>query len=390
MPTADLLAPTFWGDVDGMHAFFTEARAAGPVWRDEANQLWAVVRHAELLDVERRAEVFTSRPAYRSWGSPDEMDMIAQDDPEHLAQRRVVSARFTPRSIQSITPTLERLVHHCVDELVATAERDGDAEVVDALAAQLPGRLTANLLGFPEDRWRDVKSWSERLMRIDQAAADMDVAMGMGAAIGEFAELLDATATARRGCPAEDLVSDWVGADFSEIQLVHETGLFISGGAETTRTVIARGLRVLADHPDQWEAAAADPDLVPGLVEEIIRWVTPLNNFFRTAARPARIGTTDVAAGDRICLVYPSANRDETVFTDPFRFDIRRSPNPHVAFGHGTHFCLGVNLARTELRILFGALTRRITDLRVVTEPDIEPNVFAGAVRSFRIGFHLR
>jgi cytochrome P450 family 142 subfamily A polypeptide 1 len=390
MPTADLLAPTFWADVDGMHAFFTDARAAGPVWRDEANGLWAVIRHAELLDVERRAGVFTSRPAYRSWGSVDEMNMIAQDDPEHLAQRRVVSARFTPRAIQSVAPTLERLVDLCVDELVATVARDGDAEVVDALAAQLPGRLTATLLGFPEDRWRDIKSWSERLMRIDSAMTDMDVMLGMGSAIQEFAQLLDATATERRGCPMDDLVSDWVAADFDPAQLVHETGLVISGGAETTRTVIARGLRVLADHPDQWDAAAADPDLVPGLVEEIIRWVTPLNNFFRTAAGPARIGTTDVAAGDRICLVYPSANRDETMFTDPFRFDIRRSPNPHVAFGHGTHFCLGVNLARTELRILFGALTRRITNLRVVTEPDIEPNVFAGAVRSFRLAFDLR
>ena len=163
--------------------------------------------------------------------------------------------------------------------------RDGDAEVVDALAAQLPGRLTATLLGFPEDRWRDVKSWSERLMRIDSAMTDMDVMLGMGSAIQEFAELLDATATDRRGCPMDDLVSDWVAADFDPAQLVHETGLVISGGAETTRTVIARGLRVLADHPDQWEAAAADPDLVPGLVEEIIRWVTPLNNFFRTASR---------------------------------------------------------------------------------------------------------
>jgi cytochrome P450 family 142 subfamily A polypeptide 1 len=147
---------------------------------------------------------------------------------------------------------------------------------------------------------------------------------------------------------------------------------------------------VLADHPDQWEAAADDPALVPGLVEEIIRWVTPLNNFFRTAATGTRIGDADVAAGDRICLVYPSANRDETVFADPFVFDIRRAPNPHVAFGGGTHFCLGVNLARTELRILFRELTRRITNLRVVTEPDIEPNVFAGAVRSFRIAFDVR
>ena len=147
---------------------------------------------------------------------------------------------------------------------------------------------------------------------------------------------------------------------------------------------------MLADHPDQWDAAATDPSLVPGLVEEVIRWVTPLNNFFRTAVVDTLIGDQPIAPGDRICLVYPSANRDERVFDDPFRFDIRRSPNRHVAFGSGTHFCLGVNLARTELRMLFGALTERLTNLRVVSEPDIEPNIFAGAVRSFRVAFEPR
>ncbi len=388
--TPDLLAPAFWADLDAMHEFFTAARAAGPVWRDEANGLWAVVRHAEVLEVERGSAVFRSRPGYRSFENTDEADMIAKDDPEHLAQRRVVSAKFAPRSVQAMAPMLDALIRELVDGAVDAMAREGDVEIVDALAAQLPSRLTAQLLGFPEDQWQDIKSWSERLMRIDSAPTDMDVAMGLVSAIQEFAAVIDETATARRGCPADDLISSWVGADFDPITMVHETGLFISGGAETTRTVIARGLRVLADHPDQWEAAAADPSLIPGLVEELLRWVTPLNNFFRSAAADTQIGGQAVAAGDRICIVYPSANRDERVFDDPFRFDIRRSPNPQVAFGHGTHFCLGVNLARTELRMLFGALTQRITNLRVVTEPDIEENIFAGAVRSFRLAFDPR
>ncbi len=127
-----------------------------------------------------------------------------------------------------------------------------------------------------------------------------------------------------------------------------------------------------------------------GLVEEIIRWVTPLNNMFRVVVTDDRIGGQPVQAGDRVMLAYPSANRDEAVFDEPFRFDIRRSPNPHVAFGQGTHFCLGANLARLELRLLFGALTRRWTALRVVTAPDIEPNIFAGAVRRFDLAFDLR
>ena len=209
-------------------------------------------------------------------------------------------------------------------------------------------------------------------------------------AIQEFAQVLDTTAEERRGCPANDLITTWVQNDFDQMQLIHETGLFISGGAETTRTAISRGIRVLADHPEFWEAAAEDPSLVPGMVEEILRWVTPLNNFFRNTAHDTEIGDQPIAAGDRICFVYPSANRDERVFDDPFTFDIRRSPNRHVAFGYGTHFCLGVNLARTELRLLFGALTQRLKNLRVVTEPDIEDNVFAGAVRTFRVAFDER
>ena len=169
--------------------------------------------------------------------------------------------------------------------------------------------------------------------------------------------------------------------------LVQETGLFISGGAETTRTVVARGLVELTRHPDDWEAMAADPSLIPNAVEEMIRWVTPLNNFFRTATRDANIADTEVKAGDRVILLYPSANRDESVFDAPYTFDIRRNPNPHVAFGFGTHFCLGASLARLELRTLLRALTRRITNLRVITTPDIEPNIFVGAVRSCRLGF---
>jgi cytochrome P450 family 142 subfamily A polypeptide 1 len=161
--------------------------------------------------------------------------------------------------------------------------------------------------------------------------------------------------------------------------------LFIAGGAETTRTVISHGIRVLADHPDSWERMAAEPEVVTTAVEELIRWVTPLNNFFRTALEDTTIGGRPVAEGDRVVLLYPSANRDEDVFVHPSTFDIGRSPNPHVAFGHGTHFCLGANLARRELQALFRELPRRFEPPVVVTEPDVEPNIFARAVRSFRV-----
>jgi cytochrome P450 family 142 subfamily A polypeptide 1 len=210
-------------------------------------------------------------------------------------------------------------------------------------------------------------------------------------------DLVEMTAAAS-GCPvhdAPDLVTVWANAEIDGSTLdaesiMHETGLFISGGAETTRTVIARALRTFCDHPDQWEAMAADPTLVPGAVEEMIRWVTPLNQMFRTAAVDTEIGGQAIAEGDRLALLYPSANRDEAVFVDPFTFDITRHPNPHLGFGFGTHFCLGASLARYELTTLFTELARRFTNLRPVTEIDGEENIFANAVISFTLGFDRR
>jgi len=384
-PPANLLDPAWWVDLDRVHEFFTWARREVPVYRD-ANGYWIVTRHADLIDVERRSRVFSSRGAYRANLNVDESNTIALDDPEHVEQRRLLSRRFTPKAVHQDEPFLQSRI----DELLDAVAAQGQLEVVEDLAAQLPSRLTADLLGFPENRWADIKSWSERLMRTDAVTFDNDALMGVMNAIMEFNPLLVETAAERKGCPADDLISVWAGADMDPMTMMHETGLFIAGGAETTRTVIARGLAILAEHPDQWDAAAADPGLVHGLVEEVIRWVTPLNNMFRVVVTDDHIGEQPVQLGDRVMLAYPSANRDETVFDEPFRFDILRSPNPHLAFGQGTHFCVGANLARLELRMLFGALTQRWTNLRVVTAPDIEANIFAGAVRRFDLAFDLR
>jgi cholest-4-en-3-one 26-monooxygenase len=381
----NLLDPDWWVDLDRVHELFRRARREQPVYRD-ANGYWIVTRHADVIDVERRSGVFSSRGSYRANLAPDESNTIALDDPEHLAQRRLVSRRFTPRAVQDHDAYLKERIGQLLD---AVADQ-GRLEVVQDLAAQLPSRFTAALLGFDEDRWEDVKSWSERLMRTDNITFDNDSLMGVIAAIQEFSPVMQSVSDARRGCPADDLISVWTEAGLDPLTMMHETGLFIAGGAETTRTVIARGLAVLAEHPDQWEAAADDPSLVPGLVEEVIRWVTPLNNMFRRVLTDDHIGDQPVAAGDRVMLAYPSANRDEDVFGDPFRFDIRRDPNPHLAFGQGTHFCVGANLARLELRMLFAELTRRWTGLSVVTPPDLEPNIFATAVRSFTLAFTLR
>jgi cytochrome P450 family 142 subfamily A polypeptide 1 len=243
--------------------------------------------------------------------------------------------------------------------------------------------------------WPQVKSWSERLMRIDMRERDGVTFTEFVDANMEFAGALGQVAQKRIGCPADDLISTWLharidGEPLSPAAIVHEVGLFISGGAETTRTAISHGLRTFCDHPEQWDALAEDPSLVPGAVEEVLRWVTPLNQMFRRALADDHIGEQPVRRGDRVLLLYPSANRDEAVFADPFRFDIRRTPNPQLSFGFGTHLCLGINLARATLTTVFTELPRRLTNLRVITEPDVEPNIFARAVRRFELGFDRR
>ena len=389
-PPIDMLDPTFWRD--RQHEAWTWCRANDPVYRDESSGFWAVTKHADLLYVERHDEIFSSQGAYRVNEAEVESNMIARDDPQHLQQRRLVNRGFTPRAVREQSDEFEEMIFGLVDAVTA----DGECEVVDAIAGQLPARFTCNLLGLPEDDWRQVKGWSERLMRIDSMMFDEHAMAGMVEVTTELMTMIMTAVPEQRGCPVgPGLISRWSHAEIDGEplpvdQIFHEVGLFVAGGAETTRTAIAHGLRTFCDHPDQWEAMYEDPSLIPGAVDEVIRWVTPLNNMFRKATVDTELNGKRIAAGDRLALVYPSANRDEDVFDDPFTFDIRRDPNHHVAFGHGTHFCIGANFARRELEILFGKLTQDWTDLRVVDEIDVEANIFARAVRSFGIGFTPR
>jgi cholest-4-en-3-one 26-monooxygenase len=390
--TIDLLDPDFYRDFEGMHRAFAWMRANEPVFRDRRNGLWGITRLDDLKEVERLSSIFVSGQGYRAIWSPEEINMIAQDDPRHRQQRMVVQHNFTGAAVAERKPSIEALTTALLDAALSA----GEMEVVQALSGQLPARLTCQLLGYPEDMWPQVKSWSERLMRIDMRERDGDTFSEFYSANIEFATALGPVAMEKVGCPVDHtLISQWMharidGEPLPPAAIVHEVGLFISGGAETTRTAISHGLRAFVDHPDQWEAMAADPSLVPGAVEEVLRWVSPLNNMFRRANQHTEVAGQAIRSGDRIILLYPSANRDESVFADPFRFDIRRDPNPHIAFGFGTHLCVGTHVARTTLAAVFTQLSQRITNLRVVTEPDVESNIFARAVRSFRLAYDVR
>ena len=388
-PGIDLLDPELYRR--NPHDLWTWMRANEPLYRDEKNGLWGVSRHADVMDIERRSSVFSSKGMYRAVPSPDEVNMIAQDDPRHRQQRMLVQPQLTRHGVAARTDAIAALVRSLADDVIGM----GEFEVVAHLAGQLPARLTATLLGFPEDMWPQVKSWSERLMRTDMRERDAATMGGFIDANREFMGAAMPIVQGAVGCPFDGFMSTWAnaridGEPMTPESIMHEIGLFIAGGAETTRTAISHGLRAFCDHPAQWDAMADDPALVEGAVEEVLRWVTPLNNFFRTALVDDEVGGRPVRAGDRFVLLYPSANRDEDVFDDPFTFDIRRNPNPHLAFGFGTHLCVGANLARLVLRTVFTELSARVTGLEPVTEPDVEANIFARAVRSFTLRVHPR
>ena len=282
--TVDLLDPALYQR--NPHDVWAWMRANEPVYRDGRNGLWAVTRHADLMDVERRSTVFLSGQGYRALWSPEEINMIAQDDPRHRQQRMLVQPKLTGKSVAERQAEIVALVTELIDDALGAGD---EMDVIDAIAGQLPARFTARILGFPEEMWPQIKSWSERLMRTDMRDRDGEVFRDFFAANMEFVGVIGEIAPAKLADPGDDLLSVWLharidGEPLPPATIVHETGLFIAGGAETTRTAISHGLQAFAEHPEQWEAIAADPDLVPGAVEEVLRWVTPLNNFFRRAA----------------------------------------------------------------------------------------------------------
>lgn len=378
----DLLDPFLYQS--NPHDVWSWMRANEPVYRDEKNGLWGITRHSDVADVERRSTVFSSNGVYRAVLSPGESNMIAQDDPRHRQQRMLVQPQLTRAGVAKRTDEIQNLVAELIDEVIEKRECD----IVSTLAGQLPARLTSRLLGYPEEMWPQLKSWSERLMRTDMRDRDPEVMAEFIAANQEFVGAMIPILHEVSQCPRDDFMSIWANAQidgqpFTPESIVHEVGLFIAGGAETTRTAISHGLRVFCDHIDQWNAMGADSSLAEPAVDEVLRWVTPLNNFFRMALTDDIVGGQPIAAGDRVLMLYPSANRDELVFSNPHTFDITRSPNPHLSFGFGTHLCIGANLARLILKSVFTEMSKRISHLEPINEPVVEANIFARAVKSF-------
>jgi cytochrome P450 len=352
--------------------------------------LWAVTRYADIRDLSRDPGGFCSgrgalvndpiRTSATAMAAPSIPHM---DPPEHAAFRSLVNRRFTPRALAGLAGS----IRSCAADLLDAVEPGEEIDFVAALAAPFPITVIAELLGVDEADREDFRRWSDAAIE----SPDLPPAETM-AALGELSGFIVEHIRAKRDRPGEDLVSLLVQAEVDGCPLSKEE-LFmflltlLVAGNETTRTLLSGSALVLDEHPDQRAALAADRELVPGGVEECLRWVTPVHAFCRTATADTVVGGTRIAQGDYLCMLYASANRDELVFgDDAARFDVRRPTNPkHLAFGFGEHVCLGASLARLEGRVFLEELLARFPDYAVTGSAERVLSTTVAGIRSLPV-----
>lgn len=378
---------------NGPYADYAWMRAHSPLYWDPVNELWGVSRYADVVEIEKRKDVFINsdqvKGGYRP-NIPADPAIIGLDDPQHHVRRNLVSRRFTPRAVASWEPVVREKVTSLLD---AVESAGGSSEVVADMAAPLPAMMIGRLLGFPEERWPDLQRWSEQTISLGGGPRYMDDS-GVQAAVEFFTTAVELHEEKSR-CPADDVMTVWTGAVVDGAPLPPETVaadclLLLDGGAETTRTVIARTLVNLVRSPSQWAALKAGAEISTA-VEEMIRYVTPVHNMCRVATTDVPIAGGVVGRGQQVVLMYGSANRDPSIFERPEELDLTRTLNNHIAFGFGTHFCLGAALARMEIRVFFEELVRRVESFRLTpgTEPVEMPNAFVYGLRSAHLDFEF-
>jgi cytochrome P450 len=354
---------------------------------------WVVLGHPEITEINRDWERFRAVDGPTLVAFPPQMRgtaLIWMDPPDHTRLRKLVSSGFTPRMLRRLDELLVRRTSRILD---AAAELE-EFNFVSEIAYQLPMHVIADIVGIPEDERPYVFDLTDRMLKgLDRASAVTPEESAQARLdLFTYAEKLSAR---KKREPADDVWTELTTASFTgedgsrttltKLELDFFFIILTIAGSETTRNAIAQGLLALLEHPDQQAELRADPGLLQTAVEEIIRWSSPVLYFGRTAEVDAEIGGAQIRAGDRVTLWYPAGNRDERAFADPYRFDIRRSPNPHVSFGGGgAHYCLGANLAKREVNVMIRALVTRFTNIELSGPP-----VWGGAGAAVNVGVSL-
>ncbi len=397
-------SPEIWAASDRERdAVFGKLRAERPVSFMEEPEFigfpkgpgfWSLVRYADVVRVSRDSETFSSARGANIGDMPVELleffgSMINMDAPRHTKLRKLVNRGFTPRMVQS----LEASVRTTARGIVAAVAPKGACDFVEEIAAALPLKIICDMMGIPEADNRRMFELSNVILGIGdpEYGATMDVLMSAAIELSQYAQALGEE---RMAHPRDDITSVLMQADVDGDRLTASEFasffiLLVVAGNETTRNAISHGMKALTDFPDERRRWMADiAGLAPTAVEEIVRWATPVIHFRRTATRDVEIGGQTIRAGDKLVMWYNSANRDEAAFRDPYRFDVGRTPNEHLGFGGGgAHFCLGANLARREIGVMFDELFRALPDIHVVGQPDMLFSGFIHGIKRMRVEF---
>ena len=361
-PEDSIVSGAFWGR--NPHGELRWLRRNDPVYWDAEGKVWGITKYDHIKEIESDPATFSNAGGIRPDTGPIPM-MIDMDDPEHRNRRKLVARGFTPNRVREQEPLIHSLVHELIDEV---CER-GECDFIWDIAAWVPLIMIGDALGVePEDR-PTLLRWSDDLLR-GLGTEDLELLTKTMDAFAGYTEYAARVIDDRRGCPRDDLMSVLVHAEVEGDRLtpdsiLHESLLILIGGDETTRHVMSGGMYQLLVERERWARLQDDRSLIVPAVEEMLRWVTPIKNMARTATRSVEFHGKTIEDGQKLLLLYPSANRDEDSFPDADTFDLERAPNDHVAFGFGPHFCLGSSLARLELRALFEVLLDRLPDLRL-------------------------
>jgi cytochrome P450 len=413
-PTMDdaakvLADPTAYADDARLHAALTHLRANNPVaWVDNPpyRPFWAITKHADIMAIERANDLFLSEP--RPLLATAEVDdvlkaqveaglgirtLIHMDDPHHRKVRAIGADWFRPKAMRDLKVRVDELAKRYVDTM---RDIGPECDFVEAIAVNFPLYVILSLLGLPEDDFpRMMKLTQEMFGGEDEEHQRGDSTEDLLAVLADFFNYFSALTASRRANPTDDLASAIAngridGEYMSDMDTLSYYVIVASAGHDTTKDAISGGLLALIENPGELARLRQNMNLMPTAVEEMIRWATPVKEFMRTAAEDTTVRGVPIAKGESVYLAYVSGNRDEEVFEDPFRFDVGRDPNKHVAFGYGVHFCLGAALARMEMNSLYTELIPRLESIELAGEPELSATTFVGGLKHLPIRYSLR